>query len=104
MKAPMTPAKRPTSAPSPVAIGAASFCCRAEAATTPPLTTQRQQQMLPAETMGSADSTPRTVPPMSAGCVSLVVVLTAKVRDEFLALEIPQRVLQLHELNEQIVL
>ena len=72
----------------------------------PPLTTHRQQHTLPAEMIGSADSTPMTTPPISAGWVyeDLVVVLTAKMRDELLALQIPQRVLQLHQLNEQIVL
>src|SRR5690349_17898696 len=68
--------------------------------------THRQQQTLPRDRTGSADSTPITSPPMSAGCPSgaLVVVLTAKVRNELFALEIPQRVLQLHQLNEQVVL
>src|SRR6266566_1451172 len=60
--------------------------------------------MLPAEMIGSADSTPITSPPTSAGCVLLVVVFTAQMRDELFALEISERVLQLHELNEQIVL
>src|SRR5438309_2868731 len=53
--------------------------------------------------MGSADRTPITSPPMSAGCVRLAVVLTAKVCDELFAFQVPQRVLQLHQLNEQIV-
>src|SRR3981081_2351036 len=56
--------------------------------------------------LGSADSTPMTTPAGSAGGVygELVVVLAAKVRDELLALKVPQSVLQLHQLNEQIVL
>src|ERR1700730_12480652 len=75
-----------------------------EAATAPPLTTQKQQQRLPAEIMGSADRTPIMRPPKIAGCVLSVVILTAEVRDELLSLQISQRVLQLHQLNEQIVL
>src|SRR5476649_1154275 len=73
---------------------------------TPPLTTHRQQQALPIEMIGSADSTPMTTPPMSAGWTNgfLVVVLTSKMRDELFALEIAQRVLELHQLDEQIVL
>src|SRR3954469_1264496 len=35
---------------------------------------------------------------------ALVVILQAKVGDELLSLEMAQRVLQLHELDEQIVL
>ena len=35
---------------------------------------------------------------------SLVVVLPSEVRDQFLAAHVAQRVLELHELNEQIVL
>src|SRR5713226_1166871 len=56
--------------------------------------------------IGSAESTPMTTPPMSAGWVycGLVVVLTAKMGDQLFAFEVPQRVLQLHQLNEQIVL
>src|ERR1700748_3100749 len=56
--------------------------------------------------IGSADSTPMTTPPISAGWRNgeLVVVLTAKMRDELFAFQIPQRVLQLHQLNEQVVL
>ena len=34
----------------------------------------------------------------------LVVVLQAQVRDQFLAAQMPQRVLQLHQLDEEIVL
>src|SRR5580765_28264 len=42
---------------------------------------------------------------MTAGWTNLlVVVLTAEVRDELFALEVAQRVLQLHQLNEQVVL
>src|SRR6478672_7926933 len=52
--------------------------------------------------MGSADSTPMTRAPTRTGW-ALIVVFTAKVRDQIFALEIPQRVLQLHELDEQIV-
>src|SRR6185295_3143663 len=72
----------------------------------PPLTTHKQQHALPTEMIGSADRTPMTRPPMSAGCRNgdLVVVLTAKMRDQLLALQIPQRVLQLHQLDEQIML
>src|SRR6185436_246230 len=70
----------------------------------PPLTTHRQQHALRKFTSGSADSTPATRPPINAGCTSrLVVVLPAKVSDELLALEIAQRVLQLHQLDEEIV-
>src|SRR5260221_5829046 len=63
----------------------------------------RQQQELPSETMGKAESTPITRAPARMGC-PLIVVLTAKMRDELFALEIPQRVLQLRQLNEQVVL
>src|SRR6266550_5791290 len=68
--------------------------------------THRQQHRFPAATMGSEDRTPMTIPPITAGCRygDLVVVLTAKMRDELLALEIAQRVLQLHQLDEQVVL
>src|SRR5437899_1163609 len=38
------------------------------------------------------------------GCVKLVVVFTAKVRDQLFAFEVPECVLQLHQLNEQVVL
>src|SRR4026208_1025232 len=72
----------------------------------PPLTTQRQQHALPTEMIGSADRTPMTRPPISAGWRNgdLVVVLTAQMRDELFALQIPQRVLQLHQLDEQVML
>src|SRR5947199_10441230 len=63
-----------------------------------------QQQTLPRYTIGNADSTPITSPPTSAGCVKLVVVFTAKVRDQLFAFEVPECVLQLHQLNEQVVL
>src|SRR5262245_7638347 len=54
--------------------------------------------------IGSADSQPITSPPTSAGCpYALVVVLTTEMRNELFALEEPQRVLQLHQLDEQIV-
>ncbi len=36
--------------------------------------------------------------------VYLVVILQAQMRDHFLALQVAQRVLQLHRLNEQVVL
>src|SRR5262249_26872942 len=66
----------------------------------------RQQHTLPRLTRGSADKTPMTSPPNNTGCSwsGLVVVLTAQVRDQLLALQVPQRVLQLHQLDEQIVL
>src|SRR5262245_523439 len=75
----------------------------------PPSTTHRQQQALTAPTKGSPDSAPMSAPPSSMGC-SLgaggmsVVILPAEVRDQLFALQIAQRVLQLHQLNEQIVL
>src|SRR5436190_4656725 len=54
--------------------------------------------------IGSADSQPITSPPTSAGWpYVLVVVLTTEMGDELFALEEPQRVLQLHQLDEQIV-
>src|SRR4051812_32420496 len=64
-----------------------------------------QQHALPTYTIGSADSTPITSPPTIAACRSawLVVVLTAEMCDELFALQIPERVLQFHQLNEQIV-
>src|SRR5712691_2651373 len=104
MTAPIRPASRPTSKPSAGVIGVDRFCCSTYAATTPPLITHRQQQMFPAAITGSADRTPITTPPMSAGCPKpgLVVVLTAEMRDQFLALEEPERVFELHQLNEQI--
>src|SRR5437762_9482213 len=104
--APIRPASRPTSAPSPGVIIVAVFCCSTYAATTPPQITHPQQHTLNRLTSGSADSTPMTTPPMSAGWpkLGLVVILTAEMRDELFALQEAQRVLQLHELNEQIVL
>src|SRR4051812_14805956 len=68
--------------------------------------THKQQQTLPTLISGSADKTPITRPPKNAGCpkAPLVVVLTAEMGDEFFALQVPERVLQLHQLNEQIVL
>ena len=50
------------SGPSAGVIGVVRFCWKRYAATTPPLTTQRQQHRLPAEMIGSADSTPMTSP------------------------------------------
>src|SRR5262245_22850886 len=72
----------------------------------PPTITHRQQQTLPADTNGSADSTPITKPPMSAGWPypGLVIVFAPQVGDELLTLQVPQRVLQLHQLDEEIVL
>src|SRR6476646_7570640 len=72
----------------------------------PPPITHKQQQALATLINGSADNTPITRPPKNAGWPkpALVVVLTAKVRDQFFALQVPQRVLQLHQLDEQIVL
>src|SRR5437868_742356 len=64
--------------------------------------TQRQQQRLPTEMSGNAERTPVTRAPTRTGC-SLVVVLTAKMRDQILALDVPECVLQLHQLNEEIV-
>src|SRR5665213_2580068 len=58
--------------------------------------------MLPTEISGNAERTPITRAPTRTGC-SLIVVLTAKMRDQILALEMPQSVLQLHQLNEEIV-
>src|SRR3954468_11102261 len=105
--APMTPANRPTSAPSAGEIGWVWFCCSRYAATAPPATTHRQQHRLPRLTSGSDDSTPITRPPISAGWPMparvLVVVFASKVRDQLLTLQIPKRVFQLHQLNEQIV-
>src|SRR5579871_1489846 len=99
------PASNPTVAPSPAVIGAVSFCCSTYAATTPPTISHMQQHTLPAAMNGSPLRTPMIRPPTSAGCVNrLVVVLTAKVRNQLFALEISQRVLQLHQLDEQIVL
>src|SRR4051812_4617527 len=100
--APARPASRPTSAPSAGEIGVSCICCCRYAATNPPPTTHRQQHVLPTAMMGSADSTPMTSPPARTGW-ALIVVFTAKVRDQIFALEIPQRVLQLHQLDEQIV-
>src|SRR3954471_11721379 len=104
--APITPARSPTSAPSAGVIGVVELCCSRCAAIPPPLTIHRQQQRLPAETMGSADSTPIATPPMRAGCAydGLVVVLTAKMRDQLFAFQVAQSVLQLHQLDEQVVL
>src|ERR1035437_8239866 len=104
MTAPMTPARSPVTAPSLCVIGVGEFCCNRYVASTPPLMIHRQQHRFPAEMMGSAESTPITRPPMSAGCVLLVVVFTAEMGDELFALQIPQLVLQLYQLNEEIVL
>src|SRR5687768_1654293 len=56
-------------------------------------------------TMGSAESTPTTAPPISAGWVKreLVVIFTAKMGDQLLTLEVAERILQLHQLDEEIV-
>src|SRR5690242_19349950 len=98
MKAPAMPAKRPATAPSPGVIGIAWFCCRTYAAATPPLTTHKQQHTFAAPINGSADRTPITRPPTSAGwrkrvmdAVS-IVVFASKMGDELLTLQIPQRV------------
>src|SRR5262245_16260552 len=54
--------------------------------------------------IGSAESQPMTSPPTIAGwAYVLVVVLTTEMRDELFALQEPQRVLQLHQLDEEIV-
>src|SRR5690349_5718033 len=106
MNAPVRPASRPTSAPSPGVIITAVFCCSTYAATRPPQITQPQQHTLNTFTSGSADSTPMRTPPMRAGWpkLGLIVVLTAEMRDQLFALQEAQSVLQLHELNEQVVL
>src|SRR4051812_27939448 len=69
--------------------------------------------------IGSDESTPSTTPARSAGAIrvaiknhsrarnsdpSSVVVLQPQVRDELFSSHVPERVLQLHQLNEQIVL
>src|ERR1043166_7588904 len=100
--APARPDRKPMKSPSAGVIGSGCPCCSTYAAAAPPLSTQRQQQMLPAANSGNAERTPMTRAPTSTGC-GLIVVLTAKMRDQLFALEIPQRVLQLHQLNEQIV-
>src|SRR5687767_10494912 len=72
----------------------------------PPPMIHRQQQ-LQSCTIGSADNTPMKRPPSRNGIVGYapsVVVFAAEVRDELLAAHKTQRVLQLHQLNEQIVL
>src|SRR5688572_7492698 len=71
---------------------------------TPPVTTHRQQQALNRLTNGRADSTPATSPPMTAGWSRLVVVLPSKVSDELLTFQVAERVLQFHQLDEEIVL
>src|SRR4051812_34115446 len=55
---------------------------------------------------GSADSTPTTAPPISAGWTNRdsVVVLTTKMGDQFFTLQVSERVLELHQLDEQVVL
>src|SRR5688572_13318029 len=81
----------------------------------PPRMTQRQQQLAIPMT-GSADNTPMNNPPSSAGWKRVmsvlwdgrrsgsVVVFAAQVRDEFFTAHVPQRVLQLHELDKEVVL
>src|SRR5688572_12927163 len=72
----------------------------------PPPMIHRQQQ-LQSCTIGSADNTPMKRPPSRNGIFGYalsVVVLAAEVRDQLLAAHETQRVLQLHQLNEQIVL
>src|SRR5262252_8192989 len=98
------PARNPTNAPSAGVMGCACPCCSAYAAATPPQITHRQQQMLPAAMIGSADRTPMTRAPMRTGWNLIVVVFTTEVRDQLLALQVPERVLQLHQLDEQVVL
>src|SRR5437867_6856201 len=70
----------------------------------PPLSTQRQQQTFPTAMIGSAERTPMTRAPIRTGWNLIVVVLTTEVCDQLFALQVPERVLQLHELNEQVVL
>src|SRR6478752_6408931 len=106
--APTTPARSPAIAPSPMLIGSGWFCCIRYAASAPPNRIQAQQQLARLMT-GSADSTPIARPPSNAGCVLAglirsVVVLAAEVSNHFLAHHVAQRVLQLHQLDEQVVL
>jgi hypothetical protein len=61
--APISPASRPTVAPSPAVMGIGWLACSTYAAMAPPVRTQRQQQTLPRLMMGRADSTPRRRPP-----------------------------------------
>src|SRR5262245_41292838 len=49
-------------------------------------------------------ATSLSVVPGASVCMGLIVVLQAEVRDQLLAPQVPQRVLQLHELDEQVVL
>src|SRR5262249_59705946 len=79
-------------------------------ATAPPTTTQRQQHAFTQLMIGSPTRTPMSAPASSAGWrrggdgIISVVVLPPEMRDELLAPQIAERVLQLHELNEQVVL
>src|SRR4051812_36963536 len=82
-----------------------------------------KQQQLPTLTNGSADRMPMNSPPNRTGCIyshrtpgvgwqilttdsrsPLVVVLASEMGDQFLAHHVAQRVLQLHQLDEQVVL
>src|SRR5262245_10866491 len=115
--APNRPARNPTRAPATRLNGLTPLSCARYAATAPPPTIQRQQQ-LAILTIGSADSTPIKRPPSRTACViprprsgcprahaeGSIVVLASEMGDELLALHMPQRVLQLHELNKQVVL
>src|SRR5688572_8205527 len=98
---PITPASRPPSTVSPVSSGTGVRCCIRYVVMTPPVTTQRQQQQLPICTPGSAERMPMNNPPSSEGwywpivTCSSVVVFATQVRDEFLAAQVTQRVLQL---------
>src|SRR5918992_1773871 len=83
----------------------------------PPNRTHAQQQLARLIT-GSADNTPIVTPPRSAGCNlaggiyrslipdprSLVVILPPEVSNHLLTHHVTQRVLQLHQLDEQVVL
>src|SRR3954471_6295143 len=76
----------------------------------PPPTTHAQQKQFPMLITGSAERTPMKRPPKIAGCRRAgggyisVVILQAEVRDQILAAHVTQRVLQLHQLDEQVVL
>src|SRR3954469_8535627 len=107
---PTSPASIRPSAPWPAVTGGGCLPCEIPNAIAPPITTHRQQQVFNQPTTGSAESTPMSAPPRSAGCsrggvgVMSVVIFAAEVRDQFLALQVTQRVLQLHQLDEQVVL
>src|SRR5688500_7608244 len=93
-----------------VATGTGEFCWSRYVTSTPPAMTPAQQHILMTLMNGRPEMTPMNRPPRIAGWYRpifarlSVVVFAAQMRDELLAAQVAQRVLELHQLDEQIVL